>query len=131
MIARAAMACCLTVVMAASLWAGEPEPFPPASSFRQAISSSELRSFLNKALDHLENVLELSAELTSDDTTGNRKGRLQLKVYPEGKEKAEQHFWAEGWFQLGSDYSLKDFSLRLHNSVQQSESSTLQSNDIL
>lgn len=128
---QAAMAWCLAVLMAAPLWAGEPEPFDPEQPFQQAISSSVLRSLLNKALDHLENFLELSTDLTSDDTTGNRQGRLQLKVYPEGKGKSNQHFLAEGWFRLGPGHTLRDFSLRFQNPTHQSGPFSSQSDDIL
>lgn len=125
------MAWCLVVLMAAPLGAGEPESFDPEQPFQQAISSSVLRSLLNKAMDHLENFLELSTDLTSDDTTGTQRGRLQLKVYPEGKEKSNQHFLAEGWFHLGPDHTLRDFSLRFQKPAQQSKPSSSQSDDIL
>lgn len=119
------------VLMAAPLWAGEPESFDPEQPFQSAISSSVLRSLLNQALDEVENFLELSTELTSEEMTGNRQGRLQLKVYPEGKRKSNQHFLAEGWFHLGPGHTLRDFSLRFQNPAPQNKPPSLLPDDIL
>lgn len=119
------------MLMAAPLGAGEPDSFDPGRPFQPASSSSVLRSLLNQALDHVENFLELSTELTSDGTTGHRQGRLQLKVYPEGKRKSNQHFLAEGWFHLGPGHTFRDFSLRFQNPAPQSVPSPLLPEDIL
>ena len=57
-----------------------------------------LRSLLNHALDRLEDHVEISGNLNSDETKDDRGKHLRFKFYPEGKSKSDQHFTAEGWF---------------------------------
>ena len=93
---------CVTVLflvcLAAPVWATEAESFNPDQPFEQAMTAGVLRSLLNQALDRLEDHVEISGNLHSDETKGDRGKRLQFKFYPEGKSKSDQHFSAEGWF---------------------------------
>jgi len=84
--------------LAAPAWATEAESFNPDQPFEQAMTAGVLRSLLNQALDRFEDHVEISGNLHSDDTKGDRGKRLQFKFYPEGKSKSDQHFSAEGWF---------------------------------
>ena len=93
---------CVTVLflmcLAAPVWATEAESFDPDQPFEQAMTAGVLRSLLNQALDRFEDHVEISGNLHSDETKGDRGKRLQFKFYPEGKSKSDQHFSAEGWF---------------------------------
>ena len=84
--------------LAAPVWATEAESFDPDEPFNQALTTGMLRSLLNQALDRLEDHVEISGNLLSDDTKGDRGKHLRFKFFPEGKSKSDQHFTAEGWF---------------------------------
>lgn len=116
--------------MSAPAWAGEAVPFDPEQPFQEAFSKNLLRSFLNQALDQLEDHLEISGDLTPDKMTSDRRGHLRLKFYPEGKSKSDQPLSAEGWFRLAPDDTLRDFSLRLKNPEAPASSSPRQSDDV-
>src|SRR6267143_4098531 len=88
------------IFMAGPVWAAEAEPFNPDATFQQELTTSLLRSLLNQAFDRLEDHIEIMGKLDSDDVKGDRQGRLQLKFYPEGKSKSDQHIDAEGWFHV-------------------------------
>jgi hypothetical protein len=88
----------VSVCLAAPAWATEAESFDPDQPFEQAMTAGVLRSLLNQALDRFEDHVEISGNLHSDETKGDRGKRLQFKFYPEGKSKSDQHFSAEGWF---------------------------------
>ena len=79
-------------------WATEVERFDPDQPFDQALAKNVLRSLLNQALDRLEDHVEISGNLSTDETKGDQGKHLQFKFYPEGKSKSDQHFAAEGWF---------------------------------
>lgn len=84
--------------LAAPVWATEEESFDPDQPFEQALNTSLLRSLLNQALDNLEDHVEISGNLHSDETKDDGGKHLRFKFYPEGKSKSDQHFMAEGWF---------------------------------
>ena len=88
----------VSLCLAAPAWATEAESFNPDQPFEQAMTAGVLRSLLNQALDRFEDHVEISGNLHSDDTKGDRGKRLQFKFYPEGKSKSDQYFSAEGWF---------------------------------
>ena len=88
----------VSMCLAAPVWATEAESFDPDEPFTQAMTAGVLRSLLNQALDRFEDHVEISGNLHSDKTKGDRGKRLQFKFYPEGKSRSDQHFTAEGWF---------------------------------
>ncbi len=85
---------CLTT----PVWATEVERFEPDQPFDQALATNLFRSLLNQALERLEDHVEVSGNLNSDQTKGDRGKHLRFKFYPEGKSKSDQHFEAEGRF---------------------------------
>ena len=95
---RACVTALFLMSLAVSAWADQRESFNPDQPFEQAMTAGVLRSLLNQALDRFEDHVEISGNLHSDDTKGDRGKRLQFKFYPEGKSKSDQHFSAEGWF---------------------------------
>lgn len=94
-------ACSITLFvmcLVAPVWAAEADSFDPDQPFNQALTSTVLRSLLNQALDRLEDYVEMSGNLHSDDRKDDQGKHLRFKFYPEGKSKSDQHFTAEGWF---------------------------------
>jgi hypothetical protein len=100
------------MVTAGPVWAAGAEPFDPDAPFQQGLTTSLLRSLLNQALDGLEDHIEIMGTLDSDDGKGDRQGRLQLKFYPEGKSKSDEHVAAEGWFRVAPDGGQQDWHFR-------------------
>ena len=100
------------ICTAGPVWATEAEPFNPDAPFQQGLTTSLLRSLLNQAFDRLEDHIEIMGKLDSDDVKGDRQGRLQLKVYPEGKSKSDQHVAAEGWFHVAPEGGQQDWHFR-------------------
>ncbi|MDF0675034.1 MAG: hypothetical protein P0120_11970 [Nitrospira sp.] len=95
---RAWVTAFFVICLAAPVWAAEVESFDPDEPFKQALTTTMLRSLLNQALDGLEDHLEISGSRNPDETKGDREKHLRFKFYPEGKSKSDQHFTAEGWF---------------------------------
>jgi len=117
--------------MTVPAWAGEAVPFDPEQPFQEALSNNLLRSFLNQALDQLENHLEISGDVTPGETTNERRGHLRLKFYPEGKARSDQPLTAEGWFHLAPDDTVRDFSLRFRNPENPSGNALRQLDDVM
>jgi hypothetical protein len=90
----------ILVLAASPVW-GSERVHPVADElnfdepFEQAAAKSVLRSLLNQALDLIENHIELSGDLQPNGETGERGGRFQLKLYPQGKSQSEDHISAE------------------------------------
>ncbi|NGZ08337.1 MAG: hypothetical protein CV088_03000 [Nitrospira sp. LK70] len=95
---RACTIAFFVMYLTAPAWATEAESFDTDQPFDQALTAAALRSLLNQALDRLEDHVEISGNLHSDDTKGDQGKHLRFKFYPEGKSKSDQHFTAEGWF---------------------------------
>lgn len=95
---RACATALFVMCLAAPVWATEAESFDPDQPFNQALTTTVLRSLLNQALDKLEDHVEISENLQSDDRKDDQGKHLRFKFYPEGKSKSDQHFTAEGWF---------------------------------
>ncbi len=95
---RACAIALFLICLAAPVWATEAESFDPDEPFKEAMTASALRLLLNQALDRFEDYVEISGNLHSNETKGNRGKHLRFKFYPEGKAKSDQHFTAEGWF---------------------------------
>ena len=100
------------VCLAAPAWADEKPSFNPDQPFEQALSTSVFRSLLNQALDKLDDHVEISGHLNSDDATSDRGKHLQFKFYPEGKSKSDQHFAAEGWFRSFPESGQQDWHFK-------------------
>ena len=73
------------------------EPFDSDEPFKQAITKNLLRSFLNQALDVLDDHLEIVGSLNPDKKQGDRQQYLKFRFYPEGKSKSNESMTAEGW----------------------------------
>ena len=97
---------------AGPVWAAGGEPFDPDAPFQQGLTTSLLRSLLNQAFDRLEDHIEIMGTLDSDDGKGDRQGHLQLKFYPEGKSKSDEHVAAEGWFHVTPEGGQHDWHFR-------------------
>ena len=98
--------------LAVPVWAAETESFDPDQPFDQALAKNVLRSLLNQALDRLEDHVEISGNLSSDETKRDRGKHLQFKFYPEGKSKSDQHFAAEGWFRSSPESGQQDWQFK-------------------
>ena len=94
------------------VWAAGAEPFDPDAPFQEGLTTSLLRSLFNQAFDQLEDHLEILGKLDSDDGKGDRQGHLQLKIYPEGKSKSDEHVGAEGWFRVTPEGGQHDWHFR-------------------
>ena len=100
------------ICTAGPVWAAEAEPFNQDAPFQQELTTSLLRSLLNQAFDRLEDHIEIMGTLDSDDGKGDRQGHLQLKIYPEGKSKSDEHVAAEGWFHVTPEGGQQDWHFR-------------------
>ena len=100
------------LLMASPVWAGGLEQFDPDQPFEQALTANLLRSFLNQAIDMLEDHLEISGNLSPDEKQSDRRGNFKLKFYPEGKSKSDESLSAEGWFDFSPDSNQQDFFFR-------------------
>lgn len=103
------------IVGAQTADAAEGPSFDPDQPFRESLSTHLLRSMLNRALDALEDHLQIDGTLAPADPHGDQKGRLELKLYPKGKSKSDEHVKAEGWFSLSPESGVHDFHLRFKN----------------
>ena len=88
------------------------EPFDPEEPFNQAITNNLLRSFLNQALDVLDDHLEIIGSLNPDEKQGDRQKHLKFRFYPEGKSKSNKSVTAEGWIDQAPHSSQQDFHFR-------------------
>ena len=100
------------MLTAGPVWAAEAEPFNPDAPFQEGLTTSLLRSLFNQAFDQLEDHIEILGKLDPDDVKGNRQGHLELKFYPEGKSKSDEHLAAEGWFRVAPDGGQHDWHFR-------------------
>lgn len=92
-------------------WAGESGGFDPEQPFKDAFNQRSLQSFLNQALEALEDHFEITGNL-NPDSEGDRTNKLQFKFYPEGKSKSNDHVTAEGWFGPSKDSLQDEFHFR-------------------
>ena len=97
---------------AGPVWAAGAEPFDPDAPFQEGLTTSLLRSLFNQAFDQLEDHIEILGKLDPDDGKGDRQGHLQLKIYPEGKSKSDEHVGAEGWFHVAPEGGQQDWHFR-------------------
>ena len=85
------------------------ELFDSEEPFNQAITKNLLRSFLNQALDVLDDHLEITGSLNPDEKQGDRQQYLKFRFYPEGKSKSNESVTAEGWIDQARHSSQQDF----------------------
>jgi hypothetical protein len=88
------------------------ELFDSEEPFNQATTKNLLRSFLNQALDVLDEHLEISGSLNPDEKQGDRQQRLKFRFYPEGRSKSSESVTAEGWIDQAPQSSQQDFHFR-------------------
>ena len=88
------------------------ELFDSEEPFNQAITKNLLRSFLNQALDVLDDHLEVTGALSPNEKQGNRQQYLKFRFYPEGKSRSNESMTAEGWIDQAPDSSQHDFHFR-------------------
>ena len=128
---KSLLAAVFVLWMSAPALAGEALQFDPEQPFQKALSKNLLHSFLNQALDQLEDHLEISGDVTPNGATNERRGHLRLKFYPEGKAKSDQPLTAEGWFRLAPDNTVQDLSLRFRNPETPKKNALRQSDGVL
>ena len=88
------------------------EPFDSDEPFKQAITKNLLRSFLNQALDVLDDHLEIVGSLNPDQKQGDRQQYLKFRFHPKGKSKSNESKTAEGWIDQAPYSSQQDFHFR-------------------
>ncbi|MET0514435.1 MAG: hypothetical protein ABW047_03775 [Nitrospiraceae bacterium] len=114
----------LTVLLAvapASLWAGETKSkdqggFDFDQPFDEAMANGALRSLLNRALDVIEDHVEMRGKLRRGAQTGEEEGRLELRIYPRGKSRSGHHVTAEGWFRFSPGPSNNEMTFGFRSS---------------
>ena len=102
----------LLMMMALPAWGGGAEEFDPDQPFREAATKDLLRSWLNQALDMLDDHLEITGTLAPDEAGGDRRRQLRFKFYPDGKSTSEDSITAEGWVDRSPDGHLQDLHFR-------------------
>ncbi len=105
---------CLLLVLlsiSAQAWAESPS-FDPDQPFTRGWSTHQLRSWLNRALDALEDHVDITAGADGQD----QRRRFEFKFYPKGKSQSDEHVGAEGWFRRSPNGDRQDFHLRFHRS---------------
>lgn len=93
-------------------WSHAAESFDPEKPFNQAIAKNLLRSFLNQALDVLDEHFEMSGSFNPDGKQRDQRQHLKFRFYPEGKSKSRESITAEGWVDQPPDSSQQDFYFR-------------------
>jgi hypothetical protein len=88
------------------------EPFDSEEPFNQAVTKNLLRSFLNQALDVLDDHLEITGSLNPDEKQGDQLNRLKFRFYPEGKSKSDESVTAEGWIDRAPHSNQQDLHFR-------------------
>jgi hypothetical protein len=123
---RSLLAAACVLCLAAPACADTPETFNPDEPFEQAVTTKFLRSLLNQALDTLEDYVEISGNLHSEQMKGDQRKHLRLKFYPEGKSKSSQHFTAEGWLAPSPESGQQEWHFKFKLPDDHSAKSSLQ-----
>jgi hypothetical protein len=116
----------LALVLAAPVWAGDKQPISDEGTFdfdqpfEAAISKQFLRSLLNRALDVVEDHVEWRGNVRKGAEDGDREGRFELRLYPQGKSHSEEHVRAEGSFRFSPEAGNNELSLRFKSSKESS-----------
>ena len=112
----------LVVVFAGPGWAGDKRPIADEGTFDFdqpfdiAVKKQFLRSLLNRALDVMEDHVEWRGNLRRGAQEGDREGRFELKLYPQGKSHSEEHVGAEGSFRFSPEAGNNELTLRFKSS---------------
>jgi hypothetical protein len=113
------------VLAAWPVWAGE-RVYPVSDElnvdepFEHATIRSMLRSLLDRAFDVIEDHVELKSTLQPNEKTGERRGRVQLKLYPHGKSNSDDSMTAELRFRSSPHVQHFSFDLKLPKEPQNS-----------
>jgi len=102
----------LLMTMVAPAWAGGSEEFDPDQPLREAMTQNLLRSWLQQALDVLDEHVEITGSLVPDEESGDRRNHLRFKFLPEGKSKSDESYTAEGWVERSPDGRQQDLHFR-------------------
>jgi hypothetical protein len=102
----------LLMMMTLPVWAGTSDEFDADQPFNEAVTKHLLRSWLNHALDVLDDYLEITGTLTPDQPKGDRRSSLRFRFYPEGKSKSDDSITAEGWVDRSPDGHHQEFHFR-------------------
>lgn len=127
----------LVMLLAVPVWAGEGRPnqddktFNFDLPFEEAINKQVLRSLLNQAIDAVEDHIEVNGRLRRGDHAGDREGRLELRLYPNGKSRSNEHVGAEWSFRFSPDDGNAELNLRFKSSKPSSSSTTSNPADFL
>lgn len=126
----------LLAVAPAFLWAGETKSkdqggFDFDQPFDDAIAKGILRSLLNRALDAIEDHVEMKGKLRHGAQAGEEEGRLELRVYPRGKSQSGDHVAAEGWFRFSPDLLNNEMTFRFRSSQDPVDRSQSDAPDVL
>ena len=101
----------LVFTLCTTAWAGDSGGFDPNQPFKEAFNQRWVQSFLNQALEALEDHFEITGNL-NPDSGQDQTNKLQFKFYPEGKSKSNDHVTAEGWFGPSKDSRQDEFHFR-------------------
>lgn len=71
--------------------------------FKDAAGKRMLRSLLERALDAVEDHIEIRGGVGKGEEGSEREGRFELRLYPEGKSRSKDHVGAEGWFRFSPE----------------------------
>ena len=127
----------MVLLLAVPVWAGEGRPTSDDGSFNfdlpfeEAFEKHALRSLLDRAIGAVEDHIEVNGKLRRGDHGGDREGRLELKLYPNGKSRSDEHVGAEWSFRFSPDAGNTEFNLRFKSSKPSSRSTTSNPADFL
>lgn len=120
-----------TCVWAGTSAAQDRDGFDFNQPFDDAMAKGLLRSFLNQALDAIEDHVEMKGRLRQSPQGGEEEGRLELRVYPHGKSRSHDHVAAEGWFRFSPDLLNNEMTLRFRSSQEPAKRSQPGEPDVL
>lgn len=86
------------------------------SSCSGRMPESILCELYNRALAALQEHVEVNGLLPGDGSTGPQKGEFQLKFFPYGKSRSQEHLSAEGSFNLSPESEEPELTLRFKSS---------------
>ncbi|MGQ0696235.1 MAG: hypothetical protein ACT4OL_11775 [Nitrospiraceae bacterium] len=128
---RALLILVLFMAMVIPAWAGESPDFDPDQPLREGVTKNLLRSWLQQALDVLDEHVEISASLVPDETSGDRRNHLRFTFFPDGKSKSHESYTAEGWIERSPDGRQQDLHFRFKHPDSSPQGSSLQFEPVL
>ncbi len=128
----------LVLLLAAPAWAAgdtarisDESTFDFDQPFDAAAGKHFLRSLLNRALDVMEDHVEWTGRVRDGAHRGEREGRFEFRLNPQGKSRSEEHVGAEGSFRFSPEAGDTELSLRFKSSKDSSGSTTADPADYL